>query len=146
MGIIAEFKNEHRFLSNFWPCEVEYMGHKFPSVEHAYVFAKTLVPEEQQLILTEGLSLTAGQIKAVGKVLSLREDWETARIGIMRELVTKKFSDPVLKQKLLDTGMDELIEGNVWHDYFWGVCNGIGKNWLGQILMDVRTKERDLLP
>ena len=40
--------------------------------------------------------------------------------------------------KLLDTGDTELIEGNNWHDTFWGVCKGKGQNNLGKILMEVR--------
>jgi predicted NAD-dependent protein-ADP-ribosyltransferase YbiA (DUF1768 family) len=31
-----------------------------------------------------------------------------------------------------------LIEGNYWKDTFWGICDGIGKNYLGKILMEVR--------
>jgi ribA/ribD-fused uncharacterized protein len=137
--IISEFKNEYRFLSNFWLCEVEYAGKLFPSVEHAYVFAKTNILEEQELLLNEGMSLTPAQIKGVGRSLTLRPDWNDVRIDIMRGLVKKKFStNSTLKQKLLDTGKAELIEGNTWHDYFWGVCNEKGQNWLGKILMDIR--------
>lgn len=36
-----------------------------------------------------------------------------------------------------------VIEGNQWHDTFWGVCNGVGQNNLGQILMDTRRILRD---
>ena len=32
------------------------------------------------------------------------------------------------------------IEGNTWNDTFWGVCNGQGQNWLGKILMLVRSE------
>lgn len=35
---------------------------------------------------------------------------------------------------------DELIEGNAWNDTFWGVCNGVGENWLGQLLMERRAE------
>jgi hypothetical protein len=45
-----------------------------------------------------------------------------------------------LKQLLLATGDKELIEGNTWGDTFWGVCNGIGQNHLGKILMAKRTE------
>jgi hypothetical protein len=41
---------------------------------------------------------------------------------------------------LLLTGDEELIEGNFWGDVFWGVCNGVGKNHLGKILMEVRSE------
>ena len=35
-------------------------------------------------------------------------------------------------------GNEELIEENWWNDTFWGVCRGVGKNHLGQILMKIR--------
>ena len=45
------------------------------------------------------------------------------------------------------TGDAELIEGNTWHDNYWGVCscskcNGRGKNRLGKLLMKVREELR----
>jgi hypothetical protein len=51
-----------------------------------------------------------------------------------------------LRKKLLATGDATLIEGNYWHDNYWGVCtcencvsNGIvGRNRLGTLLMKVR--------
>jgi hypothetical protein len=59
----------------------------------------------------------------------------------MKELVRAKFTQHWdLKQKLLETGDEELIEGNTWGDTFWGVFNGTGKNILGQILMEVRNE------
>jgi len=58
----------------------------------------------------------------------------------MWELLKQKFNDPVLKQKLLDTGDQELVEGNFWNDFTWGVCNGVGKNWLGKMLVELRKR------
>ena len=49
-----------------------------------------------------------------------------------------KFSNPDLKEKLLATGNEELVEGNWWGDQYWGICDGIGKNKLGKLLMKVR--------
>ncbi len=31
-------------------------------------------------------------------------------------------------------------ETNTWHDTYWGVCNGVGKNMLGIQLMRVRAE------
>ena len=56
----------------------------------------------------------------------------------------EKFSDPYLREMLLDTGDEELIEGNWWGDQYWGVCNGVGKNRLGNILMLIRKNIREL--
>ena len=32
----------------------------------------------------------------------------------------------------------ELIEGNWWKDTYWGICDGVGENRLGQMLMWIR--------
>uniref|UniRef100_UPI00345E83CD NADAR domain-containing protein n=1 Tax=uncultured Duncaniella sp. TaxID=2768039 RepID=UPI00345E83CD len=46
--------------------------------------------------------------------------------------------NPALAEKLIATGDAELVEGNYWHDTVWGVCDGVGENHLGKILMRVR--------
>ena len=61
----------------------------------------------------------------------------------MYDICFKKFSQSEeLKKKLLDTGDQELIEGNYWNDTFWGVCEGKGQNHLGKILMQIREELR----
>jgi predicted NAD-dependent protein-ADP-ribosyltransferase YbiA (DUF1768 family) len=57
----------------------------------------------------------------------------------MRNLIRQKFKkDSLLGTRLLLTGDELLVEGNSWGDVFWGVCNGIGENNLGKILMEQR--------
>ena len=68
----------------------------------------------------------------------MRADWEEVKIEIMEEALRLKFDDPHLKDLLLATGDKELIEGNTWNDQFWGVCNGVGENNLGKLLMKLR--------
>jgi len=61
----------------------------------------------------------------------------------MTTIVRNKFkAHPDLKKKLLETGTAKLIEGNTWHDTFWGVNinTGKGENHLGKILMQVRSE------
>ena len=60
----------------------------------------------------------------------------------MKILLRQKFGDAWLRAKLLATGDAELIEGNYWHDTFWGMCNGKGENHLGRLLMEVRSELR----
>lgn len=58
----------------------------------------------------------------------------------MYNLVSNKFTNHShLSEQLLMTGDVPLIEGNTWGDTTWGVYNGTGTNWLGKILMEVRT-------
>lgn len=84
---------------------------------------------------------SASQAKAAGKKVLLREDWDQIKVDVMTEVVRLKFQqNPELRTKLLSTGDALLVEGNWWKDTFWGVCNGIGNNHLGQILMKVRSE------
>ena len=57
----------------------------------------------------------------------------------MHEICMAKFTQNLLlKEKLLATGTEELVEGNNHGDTFWGCVNGKGENHLGKILMKVR--------
>ena len=138
---ITNFFDEYRFLSNFWMCNIEYEGIKYPSVEHAYQAAKTNDKEKQMIIAK--LS-TAVEAKKYGRILVVRKDWDDIKLEIMYTLVKKKFANNnILKRQLLATGDAILVEGNTWGDVFWGVCNGVGENHLGKILMKVRQELLD---
>jgi ribA/ribD-fused uncharacterized protein len=138
---IDSFQGEYRFLSNFWPAEVEFEGRKFPTVEHAYQAAKRLDEGDRARIAALP---TPAEAKAAGRKLTLRPDWETAKFDVMERCVSYKFEHhPELKQKLLATGDAELIEGNTWGDRVWGVYQGEGENRLGKILMRVREQLKE---
>ena len=138
--MINSFRDEYRFLSNFWFVDVEFEGIVYPSIEHAYVAAKTL-DESKRLEISK--VRTPGEVKRLGRSLELREDWEDVKLDVMKELVTKKFNNSKLKRQLLATKDQELVEGNTWGDTFWGVCRDKGSNHLGKILMQVRQELKD---
>lgn len=71
----------------------------------------------------------------------LREDWEAVKDDVMRRAVLKKFqTHTALKELLLDTGKEEIVE-NAPGDYYWGCGkDGTGLNKLGTILMEIRNK------
>lgn len=131
---IEEFQGSYRFLSNFWPASVEYDGVTYPTVEHAFQAAKTLNKEERNKFQ----NITAAQAKKLGRTVTLRSDWEEVKVSIMKELLEKKFSHSKLRDKLSQTKPHKLIEGNYWNDTFWGVCRGVGKNTLGELIMEIR--------
>lgn len=134
--MISEFSGPYRFLSNFWYADVELDGVVYPSVEHAYVAAKTIDPKKR-VVFTDR-TLKPGYVKRMGRSLELRPDWEGVKIHVMENLVRQKFQHPGLKKQLVETQDKELIEGNHWGDRFWGVCKGAGQNNLGKILMKIR--------
>jgi len=140
--IISEFKNEYRFLSNFWPCQIEMNEKIYPSVEHAYQASKTLLEQEREMIRNLP---TPGEAKRKGRLVTLRSDWsDELKISIMTKLSEQKYKNQELKDLLLGTGSYLLIEGNRWGDDFWGkIIKGdrmVGRNHLGKILMELRTK------
>lgn len=137
MKKIDSFVGEYRFLSNFYPSKIEVDGKDYATVEHAFQALKTDNPTEREIVRS---ARTPGQAKKLGRRVTLRPDWDTARIGVMKMLLEKKFSDKVLRAELLATGDAELVEGNYWNDRFWGVCRGQGQNWLGKLLMEIRAR------
>lgn len=139
METILEFQGEYRFLSNFFPCKVDYEGISYPSAEHAYQASKSQSQNERLII---SRLRTPGIAKRVGQRINASNDFFRNREKIMEEIVRIKFQDPYLKEKLLSTGDKILVEGNSWHDHFWGVCQGKGLNKLGNILMKVRSELR----
>lgn len=135
--MIKEFRGDYRFLSNFYPVTISYDGLYYPSVEHAFQAAKTNSVEDKLKICN---AESPGIAKRMGRMVELRPDWEQVKIPIMTELVRIKFRNPGLRAMLIRTGLNELCEGNWWHDEFWGVdcVTGNGQNHLGKILMMVR--------
>ena len=139
--MISLFKNENAWLSNFAPAKVTFDGMEYPSVEHAYQAAKTLDYGQRLMIARTPLAVVA---KKMGKSVTMRSDWLQVRVAIMQDLLKQKFAIPMYHDLLLSTKDEELVEGNWWHDTFWGcfTCyshKGSGANWLGRLLMGIRS-------
>ena len=133
---IERFAGQYRFLSNFYPCNVMLDGVSYPSTENAYQAAKTIMHHERLRFTV----LTAAAAKKLGRRIRIRADWESVKLGVMLDLLRKKFARGAIRDQLIATGDAELIEGNTWNDTYWGVCNGVGENMLGKLLMQVRAE------
>jgi ribA/ribD-fused uncharacterized protein len=141
MKPVSAFQEEYRFLSNFWPCRIEWEGLLYPTLEHAYAASKTSDPSVKKQIQS---CPTPGEAKEylASHQLETAADWTTERkLAVMEALLQIKFGgqDPLLTRALLATEDAELIEGNDWDDRFWGVCDGAGENNLGRLLMRIRS-------
>ena len=135
------FRDEWVWLSNFFqePCGT--------TNEHRYQAAKAKYhPELRREILA---AKTPGIAKRLGRAVPLDRKWWAKECGpAMYQALLTKFFDPVLREKLLATDGIVLIEGNYWHDNYWGncmckQCDALGHNHLGLMLMEVRTHYRD---
>lgn len=144
---IDRFTGDYHWLSNFWPAPVVLDGVVYPTVEHAYVAAKTLDPAIRAEILA---CPTPSKAKAMGKTIQLRPGWQDMRPVVMEDLLRKKFTLPMLAARLKGTGDTTLSEGNTHGDKYWGVSllTGEGEDHLGKLLMKIRAelKVRDSYP
>jgi len=150
--MINGFNGRYAFLSNFYPCLIKHQGLEYKSVETFYVAMKV---DSDQIIsgryytsddFREMLSTleNPGLAKKIGRLVKLRKDWDSKKLEYMNWAVREKFKEESLKELLLLTGDEEIVETNFWGDTYWGVCKGVGKNHLGKILMTVRNELRGI--
>lgn len=116
------------------------------TLEHVYQALKATTPQSYRYVMA---AVTPSEAKARGRNVICRKEWDEVRdtpigkvsykLWVMYDLLRIKFSNPQLKEKLYDTYPQELIERNSWGDRYWGVCQGVGSNHLGKLLVKVRT-------
>lgn len=140
--MIDDFSKNNAFLSNFHPSIIR-DNLSYPTVEHYFQAMKSTNPVIRGDIADTS---TPGKAKRAGRKAKLRSDWDNVKVDVMLAGLRAKFSDPELASKLKATGIELLIEGNYWHDNFWGNCkcpkcvNIEGQNVLGRLLMQVRAE------
>ncbi len=125
-------------FSNFSPHGVLLEGVWWPTTEHyfqAQKFAGTPHADEIRNARTPKEAANKGRERQ----RPLRPDWEQVKDNVMREAVLTKFqTHALIRDLLLSTGDEEIVE-NAPGDYYWGCgADGTGRNRLGQILMEVR--------
>ena len=137
--------NEWGEFSNFAHFAFELDGKSWATTEHYFQAQKFAGTEHEEAIR---LAKRPNDAARMGRQRSrpLRTDWESVKDDIMRRAVWAKFtSHESLKALLLSTGDEDIVE-NAPGDYYWGCgANGSGKNMLGRILVETRTRLRDAL-
>jgi len=130
-------------FSNFSLHGVELGGAYWPTVEHYFQAQKFEDAAYRERIRR---ARTPKDAKELGRTRSLPilSDWDTKRDDVMLEAVRKKFQTHAeVREQLLATGDEELIE-NAPSDFYWGCGRtGTGQNKLGKILMRVRGELRE---
>lgn len=140
--VIKSFTGEFTFLSNFSDSFILYDGILYKNAESMYQAYKCKNKSQRYKLFT---GISGAEAKKRGRKIDVRNDWEEVKFSIMKLVVEQKFKQNLsIRKKLLDTGEEQIIEGNYWHDSYWGVCTCDkcksinGENNLGKILMEVR--------
>jgi ribA/ribD-fused uncharacterized protein len=136
-------KDKYGCFSNFSAHGITLDGKYWKTTEH-YFQAQKFVGTEFEDVIRLLQSPKMAAIAGRDRKKPLRSDWEQVKDDVMRRAVKTKFTQhKELRELLLSTGEDEIIE-NAPGDYYWGCGKtGIGQNKLGIILMEVRTQLRD---
>jgi len=129
-------------FANFSRHGIELDGLFWPTTEHYFQAQKFVGTEFYEKVRTAETPRIAADFGR-RRDFPLRKDWEQVKDDVMRVAVLKKVeSHDEIKQILLSTGDEEIIEDSPV-DYYWGCgAKGTGKNMLGKILMEVREKIR----
>ena len=133
---ITIFDGDYAFLSNFYEVPVKYK-YVYGSAEAAYQAQKATSSDDA----FKFTKYKPDKAKRMGHKINIRPDWKEVKVAFMRDILFAKFfQNPKLAKMLLATGDSKLIEGNDWHDTFWGVDleTGEGQNNLGKLLMELR--------
>ncbi len=129
-------------FSNFSAHAFELEGQVWPTTEHYFQAMKFEDEEYREQVRAAKAPKIAAQMGR-DRSRPLRADWETVKQDVMRGALRAKFSSHAgLRELLLSTGDEEIIE-NAPGDYYWGAgADGSGKNMLGKLLMELRSDLR----
>ena len=131
-------KDVYGDFSNFSKYGVELDGKWWRTTEHYFQAQKFYDEEYKEVIRNAPDPKTAANLGRSREV-PIREDWGNIKDDVMRKAVLAKFrTHKQLRNRLLETGNQKLVE-NAPGDYYWGCgADGTGKNMLGKILEEVR--------
>jgi ribA/ribD-fused uncharacterized protein len=134
-------------FSNLYRRDVVFEGEVFATSEHAYQAGKARKPSVRKWLM-EAPSPSLLAMAAHGLYYwDVSPGWSTTKFDRMRAVLRAKFTQhPDLRDLLLSTGDARLVEtATVDNEVnrLWGEVNGVGRNMLGALLMELRAELRD---
>ena len=134
-------------FSNLFRRDVVFEGEAFATSEHAYQAGKARKPAVRKWLM-EAPSPSLLAMAAHGLYYwDVAPGWSTTKFDRMRAVLLAKFTQHSdLRELLLSTGDARLVEtATVDNEVnrLWGEVNGVGRNMLGVLLMELRADLRD---
>jgi ribA/ribD-fused uncharacterized protein len=133
-------------FSNLYKRPIVFEGETFETSEHAYQAGKARKPQVREWILAAPSPALVAMAAHGLYWWDIRSDWSKIKFDRMRDVLRAKFTQHEdLRDLLLSTGDSRLIESasvNNPVNRLWGEVNGVGKNMLGKLLMEVRDELR----
>ena len=98
------FQSHHAYLSNMYPCKIVFENVEYKSSEHLY-YAEMARHHNRLDLIDEIIKTKDGYAaKRAGKKIDIADDWETAKVKIVKKIIHLKFDqNDNLRDKLLAT-------------------------------------------
>jgi ribA/ribD-fused uncharacterized protein len=142
-------------FSQWHPCsfsDPEIDEYKFCSAEQYMMYRKAMLFNDREIAQQILDSTSPSTIKSLGRRVSdfTQDTWDDNKMALVLHANVLKFSNPVLKKKLIDTYPKILVEASPY-DQVWGVGLSVGDprihnrvcwqgdNLLGQCLVNARS-------
>lgn len=134
-------------FSNLYRREIEFEGETFATSEHAYQAGKARKPAVRKWLMDAPSAALLAMAAHGLYYWDVAPGWSTSKFDRMRAVLRAKFTQhPDLFALLLGTGEAKLVEtATVDNEVnrLWGEVNGVGRNMLGELLMELRAELRD---
>jgi ribA/ribD-fused uncharacterized protein len=129
-------RDEYGFLSNFSKHPVVIDGKRYETTEHYYQAMKATNDDDHEAVRT---AKGPKKSKETAYAIALRPDWEDVKYDVMKTALRHKAEQyEFIKQRLIDSGEEELAEDSP-KDWIWGLgADGTGQNLLGKAWMEIR--------
>ena len=131
-------------LSNLYRREIEFEGEVFATSEHAYQAGKARKPEVRKWLLSAPSPALLAMAAHGLYYWDVAPGWSTGKFARMRSVLRVKFTQHEdLRDLLLSTGTARLVESATADNEvnrLWGEVNGVGRNMLGIMLMELRAE------
>ncbi len=129
-------------FSNLFRRSIELDDVVYPTAEHAYQAGKARKPAVREWLLSAPSPALLAMAAHGLYYWDITPGWSTSKFDRMRRVLLAKFTQHEdLKQLLLSTGNARLVESATVDNEvnrLWGEVNGVGRNMLGTLLMEVR--------
>jgi ribA/ribD-fused uncharacterized protein len=131
-------------FSNLFRRPVLFEDTSFPTAEHAYQAGKARRPEVRAWLMAAPSPALLAMAAHGLYQWDITPCWSRIKFDRMRAVLHAKFTQHEdLRELLLSTGSVRLVEtASVDNavNRLWGEVNGVGKNMLGVLLMELRTQ------
>ncbi len=127
-------------FSNFALYPIKLKGKTWPTSEHYFQAMKFDSQKDQEMVRKASMPMEAAH-KGRDRKRKLRKNWESMKENVMREALLAKITQHNEIQTLLLSTQEARLVEHTQHDAYWGDGgDGKGKNRLGHLLMEIRTK------